>query len=335
MRVKLSFPGHEGDTDLSQYTGNNAGFLDGIEFRVNDGVESADAWFVFEDVVQGDALCEVPADRVFFLSAETGWEDDKFLRPNAEEFFRQFARVFSPYPVLGAPVSFSAPFLPWMVNGAGPYFVPHTRDLNFLGALDTVKKSRPLSIICSDQRWTAGHRLRFAFAERLKKEFGDDIDWFGKGVSPIPEKWDGLAPYERTIVLENRSTPGIYSEKILDAFLTLSVPVYWGDTTISKVLPVPEDQIINILDFEGSVSQIRKIVDRPPGADDYDRLRLGRQKVLDELHFLRRIGEIAGYFGKRTSDRKEFVTLKTREAVSSRAADSPQRGRYWRSIFGV
>lgn len=39
MRFKLSLPGHEGNADLSQYTGNNAGFLGGIEFRVNDGVE--------------------------------------------------------------------------------------------------------------------------------------------------------------------------------------------------------------------------------------------------------------------------------------------------------
>lgn len=167
----------------------------------------------------------------------------------------------------------------------------------------------------------------------MKKECGDDIDWFGKGLSPIQEKSEGLAPYERTIFLE--SAPGIYSEEILDAFLTLSVPVYWGDTAISKVLPVPEDQIINIFDFEGSVSQIRKIIYRPPGAADYARLRLGREKVLQELHFLRRHGRIAGYFGKRTSDTKEFVTLKTREAITARAVNSPQRGSNWRSIFRV
>jgi hypothetical protein len=312
MIVKLSFPGHEGERDLSQYTGNQDGEVEGVRFHINDGLLHADAWFIFEDVVPGDHQCEVPLDRVFYLGAETGWADDKFLGLRNLPFFSQFSSVFSMYPVGGVKSRFAAPFLPWMVNSSGPYFVPHDRDINFLQNLEYRPKSRLLSVICSTQSWTPGHRLRLAFVERLKQELGDDLHWFGSGIEQVGEKWDALHPYTRTIVLENRSTQGVYSEKILDPYLALSEPIYWGDPSISRVLPVPAANALNIMDIEGSILKVRDLLRKPLNSESVDLLVAGRDKVADELLFLKRIVLILRNYGGESRTPKQLVSLSPR-----------------------
>ena len=287
-------PGQPRNLDLSQFTGNQSGFFAGAEFRVNDGLKRADAWFVFEDADPEDAECEVPPNQVHFLSAEGSWRSDKFLSPIFLNFAAQFATVNTCHPSSSPKTVFSPPFLPWMVNANHEsIFVPHERDIAYLQDLSFVEKDRPLSIFCSAQNWTPEHRLRFAFAEHLKQYFGDDITWFGNGVNSLPEKWDGLAPFERTIVLENRSAHTNFTEKILDPFLSLTTPIYWGAPNINEYLPVPKDHQINVHSFHDATQKIRQIIRKPPTQSDQDRLLQGRKLVLGERHFLQRIARIA------------------------------------------
>ena len=294
MIIKVSIPGQDQNPDLSQYTGNHEGIFGGAEFRVNDGTEKADAWFVIEDADPEDATCEVPLNQVHFLTAEGSWRPDKLLSPAAEGFLSQFSTVQTCHPTRMPTAEFKPPFLPWMVNSNhGSIFSPHERDIKFLMGMEYPKKQRPLSLFCSAQDWTPTHRLRFAFAEHLKKHFGDDIEWFGNGVNPLPEKWDGLISFERTIVLENRSDFGNFTEKILDPFLTMTVPIYWGAPDIAQFLPVPRQQQINIHSFAEATAQIEKIIGTPVLNSDRERLIAGRDLVLTDLHFLNRISEIA------------------------------------------
>jgi hypothetical protein len=181
-----------------------------------------------------------------------------------------------------------------MVNSNhGSIFERHWRDINFLNQFEGETKDRPLSIFCSQQNLTPHHRLRLSFAQHLKKHFGDDIDWYGNGINTVREKWDGLARYERTIVLENRADSDVYSEKILDPFLSLTQAIYAGAPNIKKFLPVAPSHQINLRDFSGSVKQIERILRKPVGAREQGFLVDGRNKVLGELHFLRRIARIA------------------------------------------
>lgn len=315
MLVKLTFPNHEGETDLSQYTGNQSGVFGSVEFRINDNTHEADAWFVFEDVSKLDSWCVVPPNQVHYVAAETGWSPDKFLRPGRDRFYNQFASVNSPYPIAGVNVSNTAPFLPWMVNSSGGrYFFPHERDIKFFRGLDGVKKTFPLSVICSTQNWSPNHRLRLAFVEYLKKYFGEDLHWFGKGVREIAEKWDGLHQYERTIVLENQTFGWGYSEKILDAYLCLSEPIYSGGTNVQGALPLEKRQLIDLMDFEGSAKRIKEILRNRVNAEAMDRVIVGKKSVLRELHFLNRLSRIAKKVAAGSSRaERSLVKLKSRE----------------------
>ena len=167
-------------------------------------------------------------------------------------------------------------------------------------------------MICSDQNWTPGHRVRAELAQSLKNHFGDRLDWFGKGTNPIPTKWDGLVGYERTIVLENRNSPAVFSEKILDPFLTLTQPIYSGAPDIESYFPVNETHQLNPLDIRGSIRKIEKILSKPLSNEEIASIIAGRDAALSSQHFLKRAAAIAKSKAAEGLENKASVSLKPR-----------------------
>jgi hypothetical protein len=90
-------------------------------------------------------------------------------------------------------------------------------------------KTKLVSMISSSKGWTEGHRHRLGWVEKLRGK----VDLYGRGFNEIAKKEDGLIDYMFSIVIENDSYPTYYSEKILDAFATGTVPVYYGAPDIS------------------------------------------------------------------------------------------------------
>ena len=89
-------------------------------------------------------------------------------------------------------------------------------------------KLRRVSMIASPKDFAAGHKLRHVLVQRFAAHYG--IDVFGKGYMPLARlnKVDGLAPYAFSVVIENSREEYYMSEKLIDAFLTRTVPIYWG-----------------------------------------------------------------------------------------------------------
>ena len=50
----------------------------------------------------------------------------------------------------------------------------------------------------------------------------------GRGYAPFEAKEDGLAPYRASVVIENSREPSYISEKLIDAALCRTLPIYWG-----------------------------------------------------------------------------------------------------------
>ena len=89
------------------------------------------------------------------------------------------------------------------------------------------EKSRMLSLIASKKRRLKGHRLRHRVVKALRRA-GIEADIMGRGYRGIEDKAEGLAPYRYSIVIENSREAGYITEKLIDAFLTRTVPIYWG-----------------------------------------------------------------------------------------------------------
>ena len=87
-------------------------------------------------------------------------------------------------------------------------------------------KTKLCSIFASEKRMTHGHRLRHQVIDRYKTQ----IDCFGNYTNNrIDNKEQGLSEYMYSITIENAIIPGYWTEKLLDAFATKTVPIYYGD----------------------------------------------------------------------------------------------------------
>ena len=95
-------------------------------------------------------------------------------------------------------------------------------------------KSKLVSIFASDKAFTVGHRLRHQIVDRFKNTH--NLDCFAKYPNNvIKNKEDGLNEYYFSITIENAILPGYWTEKLLDAFATKSIPIYYGDkNSVSK-----------------------------------------------------------------------------------------------------
>ena len=292
MRIKISINNHYPSADIAQYLGNDGGV---DEFIFNTASDAADAWFVIEGTLPNDNSCLVPENRVFFLGAETARPLGYFYEaPGWLDYLRQFAGIYSPQELYWANATPAVPFLPWMINANhGPdMFASSPRDLEFLRGLSLLEKTNEISVFCSNQLMTGDHRARFRFVSALKEHFGSRLDWFGNGINPLEQKWDGLGPYKYTIVLENQSTPHVLTEKIQDAFLALAVPLYWGAPEAKEIFGENSFIPIDIKDIHGSIALIEQLLE----SDSYE-MRLpsllkAKAVVTDELNFLFRMKEI-------------------------------------------
>ena len=99
-------------------------------------------------------------------------------------------------------------------------WVPNWREVD-------VTKSLKMSLIASGKNLTTGHQLRHSIVDRIQAE-GLDVDILGHGYKPFEVKSDGLAPYKFSVVIENVQQPNYFTEKLLDAVLCDTVPIYWG-----------------------------------------------------------------------------------------------------------
>jgi hypothetical protein len=128
--------------------------------------------------------------------------------------WRRFFRIFSHDRALVEQIP-NGVFVPF-----GTTWVPEWESLD-------LTKSKACSLIASAKRSQAGHVVRHAIADHVRAA-GLDIDVMGGGYAPFEKKSDGLAPYRYSVVIENAREPDYFTEKLIDAILCLTVPIYWG-----------------------------------------------------------------------------------------------------------
>jgi hypothetical protein len=92
-------------------------------------------------------------------------------------------------------------------------------------------KSKLLSIIASNKTQLVGHKFRH---EIIKQCYPYINGIFGNGYTAIDNKIEGLKDYCFHLVIENDKFDYFFSEKLIDAFITGCVPIYWGCPSIGK-----------------------------------------------------------------------------------------------------
>jgi len=100
-------------------------------------------------------------------------------------------------------------------------------------------KTKLCSIIASNKKITNGHMLRHHIAEMFKGSIdiyggvaGSQSFGHGNLVDSWHDKTQGLKDYMFSFTIENSSYETYYTEKIMDCFVTGTVPIYWGSPDI-------------------------------------------------------------------------------------------------------
>jgi len=116
------------------------------------------------------------------------------------------------------------------------------------------EKTKFISIIGSNKSMTPGHAFRKQVIDYCLKR--GDVDVYGRGYNEINSKEEGLNDYMFSIVMENSQADWYFSEKLIDCFVTQTLPIYWGcnvsdyfaDDSYIKFQTIEDlDKIINCL----------------------------------------------------------------------------------------
>jgi hypothetical protein len=90
------------------------------------------------------------------------------------------------------------------------------------------KKNKLVSIIASNNSFLPGHKDRLEMIEQLKPY----APLFGKGFNEIKYKEEALTDYMFSVAIENMNN--WFTEKLLDCFLTGTVPIFYGTPNVGK-----------------------------------------------------------------------------------------------------
>ncbi|WP_300697461.1 MULTISPECIES: glycosyltransferase family 10 domain-containing protein [Helicobacter] len=94
-------------------------------------------------------------------------------------------------------------------------------------------KEKDISMVCSNKLLTPLHHIRHHFAKRALQ--GGKVDVFGEFNNKlIMFKSQSLEHYRYQIVIENEISSFYFTEKVLDCFASMTIPIYLGATKIDK-----------------------------------------------------------------------------------------------------
>lgn len=90
-------------------------------------------------------------------------------------------------------------------------------------------KKNGISMFITKKDTMPGHRLRHKVFHAYP-----DVEYYGRGFREVDNKLEGLAKFPFQIVIESSMARGYFTEKLIDCFLTGTIPIYWGDPEIGE-----------------------------------------------------------------------------------------------------
>jgi len=129
-------------------------------------------------------------------------------------------------------------------EGKNFIFYPHSGCWISPSDQKTYEKTKICSTIVSTKKSTIGHKLRHDIISKYNK----NIDVYGRGYSPVKYKISALKDYMFSITIENCKIDYYFTEKLIDCFMTGTIPIYYGCPSISKFFDVNGMIIIDKID---------------------------------------------------------------------------------------
>jgi len=252
MKKIVFITGHDSNVVNKRYlnlTPNGKGKFKNCQFFFNELIRDYDYIVVLEQLKKRLDI-SISSDRLIFIAGE-----GSSIKKYKKKFLDQFGHVIT----CQTRIKHNSKLI--RSPGHSWFFTKKTYD----ELLNTTKieKTKSLSIIVSNKTMTKGHRNRLLFCLKLKKRLGNRVDLFGRGFKEFDDKWDMIAPYKYSVAIENSIEDHWITEKLTDCFASHTYPFYVGAPNAKDYYNSNSFAVIDIEDFEKSVTTILNILDDP------------------------------------------------------------------------
>ena len=295
LKIKVSigwnFPFKSDSLSIYNFTNSKDNTYNNKKFFINTEVENPDYWFIVENTDSTKIeKVKINKDNIIFVGSDTRYEPNYFLLKSKQEFLSQFDTVYS-HTAVNLKNSFNEPsFCNWKLRGDPFENNFKESDIDFYENFHP-KKTKLLSVYCTDKQVNEVQKVRFDFVKKLKKELGDELHWYGYE-NKTDDKIEGIGSYKYHLVLENNLLPNTMTEKLFDSYLGNSYPIYSGATNAEEYFPKNSFTRINMHDFNGTINTIKDCISNNYYEKHYEELLEAKKVVLERFNLIKRIDEI-------------------------------------------
>jgi Glycosyltransferase family 10 (fucosyltransferase) C-term len=250
---------------------NNYVYFNNCAFTTRNN-ETFDGVAVFNYSFQVENIDTIKSNVIAFMQ-EPGY---KIFHLFMFTKLKQYAKVYSPI-TNSTNTTLSHGYLGWYIN----------KKISDLEKITNEDKKYLASCIASGKIEFKGHRKRLQFVRQLSKT-KLPIDYFGfdkYATLPLSQKHEKLIPYKYSIAIENTESNYYFTEKIMDCFVSLTVPFYFGCTNIDQYFPKDSYIWIDIKNPMVAIAIIEKtLADSTDYQKRYNALLMARKLVIQEYH---------------------------------------------------
>lgn len=308
IRVKFTYP-TTWNVQFIRQTPKELGHWGNYIFLVNTEDEECDVWVVFENITTAETARCAP-ENVIFITGEP-----VTIKTYNKDFLSLFNYAITTNRELEHPnLIFSQTAIPWWVGlkydaKAQRFADEYSKTYDELYQMEKVKKTKLISVICSDKTMTEGHQKRIRFVNALKEKFGDQMDVYGRGVNTFSDKWDVIAPYKYHIIMENSFIDDYFTEKLSDSYLAESFPFYYGCPNLEKYFNTDAFLRIDVDDVDGSIATIEQAITNNLYTKQYQAIKQAKDKVLNEYNIFPMIVRFIEDHSLLKNKRKKSITI--------------------------
>ena len=295
LKVKVSigwnFPFKSDSLSIFNFTNSKDNIYNNKKYFINSEVEDPDYWFILENTDSRKIeKVKINKDNIIFLGSDSRYEPSYFLLNSKQEFLSQFHTVYY-HTAVNLKNSINKPsFCNWKLRGDPFENKFEESDIDFYENYHP-KKTKLLSVYCTDKQVNEVQKVRFDFVKKLKRELGDELHWYGYE-NKTEDKIEGIGSYKYHLVLENNLLPNTMTEKLFDSYLGNSYPIYAGATNTEDYFPKNSFMKINLNDFNGSIDAIKECISSNYYEENYDELITAKNIVLEKFNLIKRIDKI-------------------------------------------
>lgn len=284
-----------------------------------------------------ELLTSVPRSRRIFVAGEP----ESFHRYQGR-FLEQFGTVITTQRKIRHPGAvFMQPGINWFAGvrfqGGNERF-RSMLDFSDFEATDPAK-TKLCSVVCSNNAVTRGHRQRIEFVELLKQQFGDRIDFFGRGTRTMEDKDEALAPYRFHIALENSVHRDYWTEKLADPFLRGCFPIYSGCPNLDDYFPSDSYACIDLNNPQQAMATIRRILQGELDRSSAKVREEAKRRVLYDYNIFAELEKLYPQLAQRSAEADDSAEVLPTRLYSDHEAKNfkfSRRARKWvRAWFGA